>query len=202
MPQRGISSQYQLPNFIAQVLLDHTNALHNAMGLDFGDLDLTDHNKALHDALALEHGDLSNITTCNVRAYLSAQQNIVDVTTTKILYNAEDWDVGGDFDADGADSDFTAPATDFYNVYAQTEFATMGVNPSATMYIYKEGAVEIQEEAHSFKTPGIGTVSVHGTIQLDLGEVCDIRIWQDSGSGEYIVGDRLRSFVCIAKVRG
>jgi len=85
-----------------------------------------------------------------VRAYLSAnQENLVDQAYTKVLLNAENYDVSADFDT--ANSRFVAPVTGYYQVNALVSWVSSSVIADKTYMslIYVNGAEYSRAYNHS-----------------------------------------------------
>lgn len=81
-------------------------------------------------------------STVRARAYLNTQQNnIPNVTQTKVLLDAESYDTGNDFDADGVDSDFTVPVTGWYLVIGQITWTSVVADKAYWTGIGVDGTV-------------------------------------------------------------
>jgi len=182
MPQVGISGQFQLPNYIAQVLLDHT--------------------KAVHDALGIDYEALSNLgLKCAVSAWRNGNQNIPASTWTKILWNAEEFDVGGDFRADGANSDFTAPGDDHYLIIPGVNFNVTGANKTGQCAIYLEGVIIkcAQQKAASAAPPDL--LNPIAMPYMTAGEVITIHVWHNDVAAKDVIGAQTETFLYIARIR-
>ena len=72
------------------------------------------------------------------------QENLTDSTWTTVTLNAEEFDVGGDFDAAGS-NDFTVPVTGYYLLTSNVTFETTSViaDKRYASRLYKNGTTEI-----------------------------------------------------------
>lgn len=176
-PQQGVGGDVNLPSTIAQVLIDHNLAIHNALGIDLA--------------------SLSNSVICD--AYRNIDQVIPTGAITKILYDAELFDEGADFDADGVDSNFIVPVPGKYLVYAEGQIATLVDQNLLNIYIYVEGV----NRGQSIVSAGVGAshaVNLLRILDLALGEAVDIRIMHDAGANRNLIGGVNRNYVNISKI--
>ena len=73
------------------------------------------------------------------RAYLNASQtNVTDASYTKVLLNAEDFDIGGNFDT--TNSRFVAPVNGYYQINGYVGFTEVIANKRYASVIYVNGA--------------------------------------------------------------
>ncbi len=179
MSQVGISGQYQLPNYIAQVLLDH--------------------NKTVHDVLGLDHAQLSNYVTCAVRAYRTGNQTISTGTVTKILFNDEDFDIGGDFRGDGANSNFLVPTTDYYFILGQIRMDNLVANNDVFLTLHDDGGLIVRESQQG-QGGGVQALTLITVEYLTLNHLIDLRIEQDSGGDKILKEGRDKSFFIIRRI--
>lgn len=147
--------------------------------------------------------ELSFALAC--RAYRSSSQTgIANDTITKVLYNAEAYDLGSDFDADGSDSKYTAPSNGYYFIFAHVLIDNAGtVSIPMRAFIYKNGASIAQSAIKHDSGPiGAGNVGVFisTTEYLTTGKTIDIRVWQKSGVSRTIGAGITVNYVCIRKV--
>lgn len=136
---------------------------------------------------------------CFVKAYRNTTQSITNSPTpTKVLWNAEQWDLGGDFDADGVDSELTAPTTGKYSVLALVTIANMQQLTRFYLYIYVEGGPVAEVRTRQTQgTTGSLTLIIQTDLLLTIGDKVDIRVSQtDSGSRD-LIALSLYNFVCI-----
>lgn len=160
---------------------------------------LSNHSKAIHDALHLAHGELT--VDCVFRAWLNVEQDIINSTTTKVLFDSEDYDIGGNFDADGVDSNFIAPSTGYYLITSTLRFMeSFGANQEARMYIYVNDFPVVQVNSRSFAAGMmVNTLSVIGIHHLAVNDDVDIRIWHLAGENRKIIGTTRETFLHISK---
>lgn len=176
MPQRGIGSQFQLPNYIAQLLLDH--------------------NAAVHDALGIDHATLVNKLPYYARAYRNGAQAIPQNNITKILYNAETFDIGGNFDADGVDSDFLVPLAGYYSIKSAIQFNTMGDSKDILIYIYNNGGT-LTRNMHRVRGVFDECIQISAERHFALNDVIDIRCQHNDANPRNISGDQNLTWVII-----
>jgi len=183
MGQVGISGQYQLPNYISQVLLDHT--------------------KAVHDALGIDYETLSNLgLKCGVSAWRNGVQSIPQNTWTKILWNAEEFDIGGDFRADGANSDFTAPTNGYYLVIPGVSISVASADKYSRCAVYKEGAnIKMSEQITTGTVPP-DLLNPIAMPYLTIGQVITIYVHHTDVAPVNIVGTQTQTWLYIARIRG
>jgi len=116
------------------------------------------------------------------RGYLNADQdNIPNTTVTKILLNAETYDPGDDFDADGADSDYTAPVTGYYLIIGQIQWNATVANKLYRAYIYVNGAGKSMNIVQSAAVEKL-TVPISDILHVALGETIDLRGYHNAGA--------------------
>ena len=182
MAQTGISGQYQLPNYIAQVLLDH--------------------NQAIHDALGIDYEALSNLgLKCAVSVWRNGVQNIAQNTWTKILWNAEEFDIGGDFRADGANGDFTAPADGHYLTMPGVAMNLAGVNKYCRCAIYLEGVMIKMAEQMARGTVPPDLLNPIAMPYLTAGEVIEIYVHHTDAAPINLIGAQTQTWLYIARIR-
>jgi len=115
------------------------------------------------------------------RAYLSAQQsNIVDATATKVLLNAETYDPGGNFDADGVDSEFIAPISAYYLIHGQITWINVVVAKRYRACINIEGVQKARAISQSSMANHISAV-VTDVLYVAAGESIDLRAYHQAG---------------------
>lgn len=132
------------------------------------------------------------------RAYLSGDQsNIVDDTITKVLLDAETYDPGGAFDADGVDSEYIAPVSGYYLIKGQIHWTAAAAGTYRSS-IYIEGAeksrgnIKVTAEANYFAVP------VSDVLYVAQGESIDLRARHNAGvDTPDIVGDEKLTFLTI-----
>lgn len=96
------------------------------------------------------------------RAYLSsAQDNLTNDTATKVLLDAESYDVGSNFDV--ANKRYVAPVTGYYKVFGKVTFKSTIPDKVYLAYIYVNGAAV--STTHNI----IGTLdSYHACVMADI----------------------------------
>ena len=120
-------------------------------------------------------------TTAKARAYLSSTQyNIPDNTVTKVLLDAETYDPGGNFDADGVDSEFIAPVPGYYGIKGQVHWTSAPAG-SYRSYIYINGANKVQHIIKTTTATSYVSNLVSDVLPVGLGESIDLRCKQMTG---------------------
>lgn len=135
--------------------------------------------------------------TCFVRAYRSTQQTPVNPETwTKVLFNAEEWDIGNDFDADGSDSKLTAPAAGRYSVTATINMGTLDDGDQFSIAVYQQG---VSKAYHGIVAGGTANSSINIVCDLNLAlnNTVDIRVWHNHSSACAINLGAPNTYVCI-----
>lgn len=118
--------------------------------------------------------------TCLVRAYLSADQlNLVNITWTKVLLNAESFDVGLDFDL--GNNRFVAPITGYYQVNATLTFKNAVADKSYAVAIYVNGASYAQTTANTSLALTYVSGSVSDIIYIPAGQFIELYAYSASG---------------------
>ena len=121
-------------------------------------------------------------TDVKASAYLSAnQENLTNNTWTKVTLDAENFDVGSDFDT--TNSRFTAPVTGYYQVSAQvTWYSSSAVADKRYMIkIYKNGDTDLlMNTVHSSLASSLSNV-ISCLIYLSANDY--IELWANQGSG-------------------
>jgi len=137
--------------------------------------------------------------SCGLRAYRNAAQLIPQVAITQILFEAEMYDIGGDFNADGVNSEFTTPDNGFYYIQSTQNIILTAAPLPVYLYIYKDGAFEVFAH-HTCSVVGTFAVSIAALLELIAGEVIDIRIWHGSAAGRNLVGGSGQNWLSIFKI--
>jgi len=154
----------------------------------------------VHDHLTVNSGGLISEGSLKLeigcKAYLSAVQNIPHDTLTKVLFNAEEYDIGGDFSADGVNSEFIVPVPRYYLLYLQVAAKSLGIDKEFNLFFYKDGA----ELVASFGQTAFATNKSKILLTADYlnaSEVIDARIVQKSGGAIEIWDLAIRTYICI-----
>lgn len=136
---------------------------------------------------------------CAVRAYRGAQQVIANNTTTKVLFDTENYDIGGDFDADGVDSNFTVPDTGYYFLQSLVTLVDLADTNLARIYIYNDGASIA--ESYQIQAGASHLSLLISTSQLLVaGALIDIRVFHLFGANRNVMAGSPVSFFTIFKL--
>lgn len=130
-------------------------------------------------------------------AWLNGNQVIPTGVLTKILYNAELFDISGDFTADGVASSFLVPATDYYEIFAQT--CWQAVSLVRILHAIIVNGANVGGRYDDPRDDRRGNC-VFTKQFLTIGDVIDIRVEQNSGGNETIDGLVDRTFVIIRRL--
>lgn len=112
-------------------------------------------------------------------AYLSAdQENLVDVTATKVTLNTETFDIGSDFDT--ANNKFVAPVTGYYAVHAAVQFKSVVADKPYLALIYVNGSAVREARVHSTSTAQV-SANVSGLVYATAAQDIELYAQQNSG---------------------
>lgn len=111
----------------AHSLASHSSKAHN---------ELTGVTSAQHHALPTS-AELAFGIAC--RVWRNGNQDIPSGAPTKVLFNAENYDLGSNFDADGADSNFTVPSAGYYLVQSILQMMALSASTTIQTHVYKNG---------------------------------------------------------------
>ena len=108
-----------------------------------------------------------------VRAYVSSMQSVSPSTFTVVQFDAESFDVGGDFDT--TTYRYTAPVGGKYAVDANVEWLAPSSAVHTQTMIYKNGS--LLSRAFTYRpTSGSMTTRISDLITLAAGDYIDIRV--------------------------
>ena len=123
-------------------------------------------------------------STTRYRGHLSANQDIPTGTYTKVVFDVEDFDGGGD----GAGGTFTAPASGYYVVSIASGLAeNIAAGDWFIVNIYVNGA---SYSGQGIKNTGAGANSLNASIAdvvyVPSGQTVELYVWHDFGSNREI----------------
>lgn len=122
-------------------------------------------------------------TTTKAKGTLTANQlDIPNTTYTKVLFDAEDYDLGGDFRADGVNSDFTCPVTGYYLIHGMINWVNIvadkiyRANIAINNIIISSGLIQssVNDNVSSYITD---------ILHLNINDVVDLRGYHNAGVG-------------------
>lgn len=157
---------------------------------------ITGHSKALHDALALALGSLTFDQGC--KAYRNGAQVIGTGAWTKVAFNAEDFDVGGNFAA----NDFVAPSDGYYLLFAAAAFMnlTAGAEHGLEIRIAGTAAGKDYREIGVFQTEcGLFVATIK---YMTATQAANAYVYQNSGGDKSLFGTISQTFFCAVKIGG
>ena len=135
----------------------------------------------IKDGVAVYGDNAPNITP-KAKAYPTNNQTIATGTWTKVVLNAEIYDVGNDFDST-TNYRFTAPVSGYYLVIGQLIWNSMG-NNSFYLSIWRNGSSADRIVTDSIK-PAVGVVHTQRIVDivyLTANQYIELYCYQDSGS--------------------
>ena len=170
----------------------HTAALYLGAGAGTqvtstaAELNILDGVTANKDELNITDNGQTTEKVLNVQSkcyvYLSADQdNIVNQTPTKILFDSELYDIGSDF----ASNQFTAPVTGYYLVIGsvQWELGTIGDQKILITYIYVNGS-QFSKSINTVTTSGTNNLTscgVSSVVYVPAGQAIALYAWHNHG---------------------
>ncbi len=121
-------------------------------------------------------------------SYKSVEQTgIADATWTKVTYDTETTDLGGDY----ASSTFTAPITGNYQFFASFLYTA---GPAATnttgISFYLDGVKTVQQ-FYSMATVAIPNQNLEWTVRLTAGQTIEVYAYADIAAGTSTIGPGL-----------
>lgn len=133
------------------------------------------------------------LVTAKVRAHMSVAQNVPNATQTKILYNAEDFDILNNF----INARFTATVQGYYEVTASVSFMSSFIQ-IAYIYILKNGSTWLsQHNSKPNTTPN--SIMLTDLVFLNVGDYIEMWVAQMSGSTQqFNIG--LDTYLTIRKI--
>ena len=138
--------------------------------------------------------DLPKQSAC--RVYRSGAQSLPSGSAVKIQFNAENYDVQGEFDS-STNYRFTATKAGIYHVKAQMQCSS-AASQEYTLYIYKNAGVHTHFNFYSTTTNAFFAVS--DLVQLSGGDYIEIH-GKSTNSAQNITGSTDRTFLTIYKVQ-
>lgn len=136
--------------------------------------------------------DASGKTSVNLSGFSSVAagltggaQTLTTSTWTVVGYDSVRHDKLSEFDYT-TDHDFTAIQGGYYDISASVQFASWIADEYAVLSIRKNGVDMFLENVSHCNTTA-WSISVHGKMQLDAGDVVDVRVYQHSGGDKDLV---------------
>ncbi len=123
------------------------------------------------------------------RVYLSSNQSISDATATKITFNSESFDIGGDFDS-STNYRFVAPVTGYYLVMLDVGFVAGGTaNRPFNIRIKANGTTDYARvQSYTESTNEALFLHTGDIVYLTSGQYIEGYVYQNSGSTREILG--------------
>ena len=178
-PQQGVGGDVNLPNTIAQVLIDHNVANHNILGL--------------------ERNDLTGLQEPVGRFWVNGDIQIPDSAITKILYDATSFENGTSFNADGIDSDFICAIAGVYYFYALATLEALANNCILDIYVYFNGGVAANRTLKKGEASDYGIDIAH-LGRMGIGDIVDIRVKHTHGVNRVLEGDEDKNYVLVYRL--
>ena len=136
---------------------------------------------------------------CGCFAYRTVAQAIVTNTVTKVLFDAERYDIGADFDADGVDSNFSAPEDGYYYIDAHITFEALADGKIVEVNLVLGGATLVYSRLNSGLISDL-TVCASVLRFLTAGQLITVQVWHDHGANRNILGGDAYSYISIFKI--
>ena len=155
--------------------------------------------KGVEAFLLDDAGVLTLAKQSRAAAHLSANQDILDSTWTKVNLNAEDYDEQGEFDPT-TNYRFTAKKAGYYFVVGQARYLQTDL-PLTRCYadVRKNGIESIPMTFVYSGNVEMGAICIH-IFQLAVNDYLELWTWQDSGSTIPVRGYALYNRMCIYKI--
>jgi hypothetical protein len=134
-------------------------------------------------------------STSKVRAYLSANQNILTSTLTIIQFDTETYDVLGDFNT--GTYRFVAPVTGYYLVQASLWLDTVAVNWRG--FISRNGTT-VSEVYWVGSSAMDSTMLIHDVVYMTASQYLEIKIYQSSGSTQIVQGGQNQTHLEVVRL--
>ena len=145
--------------------------------------------------------DLGNIVNpCVCYASRNAAQVIPFNTNTKILFDAELFDVGANFRADGVNSDFTAPSDGYYLISSHGAFMNLPAGADQTLDIRVNGGV-VAKSQFEVNVQSTEVYMECVTIQaLTAGQVITSFVRHTGGADKSLFGGVTQTYIVVVKL--
>lgn len=152
------------------------------------------------DILVADSGETTGLkwrAVEKVGAYLGSNQALTQNVATKVVFDTEEFDSGGDF----ATGTFTAPAAGYYIVSAAVQGATFGDTDPFDVYLYKNGALFKRLHEAATSTAGTEQPVWGGTVLLSLAASDTIDIYaRTEDAGINAVGAQSGTYITVLRV--
>ena len=138
--------------------------------------------------------------SCSCRAFVNGVQVINTGVWTKVLFDAKDYDIGNDFDADGVDSNFIVPDNGYYYIFAQGMFNGLADGKFLEMHVLDNALVVVESCPPPCGALGGASDVIASTFRLIAGHAISIEIYHNHGADRTIEAGSERTFICIHKI--
>lgn len=142
-------------------------------------------------AITSEH--LNATIAC--RAYLNSAQTTNSNVATKVLLDAESYDLGNNYDT--TNKRFVAPLTGYYQVNANGRFDNLAAGSVCLVYIYVNGAEYSQARTYGSGTNDDPQSMVSDVVPVTAGQYIEMYMLQNSASPESIANDSKITYMSI-----
>ena len=180
---------------IADIIHSHQND---------GEGSIVDHALALNNVLSAQHHALPDLSTIinphACKAYKNGAQVINNNVWTKILYDAEVFDVSGDFDADGADSNFIVPSDGYYLILARANFMNITLGFEVGLEIRVNGVARARDYREFDRLQTETGLECAVIESLVAGQLITGYAFQNTGAAKSLFGTVSQNYICISKI--
>ena len=126
-------------------------------------------------------------TQCKFLVGLSSPQSIPDNTWTKVEYDTEIYDIGGDFD-NASGYDFTVPVTGYYLLYTQGRVDDLDDGDNMQVAIYVDGTIVRRTIGYSANAADIIQMGLTTVEYLTAAQVVYSALYHNEGAAQNATG--------------
>lgn len=135
--------------------------------------------------------------SCAARAYRSAAMAVQTATYSKIQFDVENYDLGGNF----ANFKFTAPANGYYLITATVGLDLVADGKRFFIFIYIDGSRWAQRGIHTGRAQEI-YADITSIEYLTAGREVEIYVWHDHGAARDVRTGRDKTWICVTRLDG
>ena len=159
------------------------------------------------DAMRIDHEgtveiiknvNFSSIAKPNCAAVLSADQTISASTWTKLLFNTEEYDNGGIWDA--TNSKFVAQKDGLYAIRGHIEYTAVSDGVRLIVGVYKNGALLRQHKIHSGAAADIG-IPFNFEIPCLSSDTLEIYVHHNDSVSRTVTSSSVATYVTVSRLK-
>lgn len=136
--------------------------------------------------------------TCRVTK--SGTQSTGSGVLTAVTWDVETFDLGGFHESASNTARFTAPVAGWYVVQACAEWAANATG-QRDIFLRKNGTTDFARDKRQASAAGAAAASVNGLVQLDVNDIVEVYVLQNSGVNLNIANNSWVSFA-ISRIPG